>query len=123
VPFAVDDGTGRAIVNPGQARVALVVDHSTSSGSFDDATGVEEGFLARHGMKSTGWFFNRTLRYREGAIEVGERVSVLGRGVREPDPDAVARVSGYRDLPPTRLRIEGASGIPLYVSDHLDTTT
>jgi hypothetical protein len=65
--------------------------------------------------------FNQTLRYREGALEVGETVAVSGFGVREPDPDGAAREMGYRDRPPTRLRLASAPHAPLLISDYTDT--
>lgn len=122
VPFTVDDGTGRAIVDPGQAKLLVEMDSTTRSGTFDDATPVEEDFLRRHNMGSQGWFFNKTLRYLEGVIEPGERVAVLGRAVREPDPDAAGAVTGYRDALPTRVRVGGSKDHPIIVSDHADTT-
>jgi hypothetical protein len=121
VPFVLDDGTGRAIVDPSGARVAVDLDMTTRSGTFDDATPVEEEFLTRHGLRSTGWVFNKSLRYREGVIEVGETIAVMGQGVREPDPDAVGKVGGYRSGPPTRLRLGGSARHPILLSDAPDT--
>ena len=51
------------------------------------------------------------------AIEVGTSVAVVGRAVREPDPDAVHRVTGYRAGPPTRLRFTGSPARPVLVTD------
>lgn len=121
VPFVLDDDTGRAIIDPGGARVDVDIDMTTRSGAFDDATPVEEAFLERHGLRSTGWVFNKSLRYREGVIEVGETIAVMGQGVREPDPDAVGRVGGYRQGPPTRLRLGGSARHPILLSDAPDT--
>lgn len=121
VPFVLDDGTGRAIVDPRGARVAVDLDMTTRSGTFDDATPVEEEFLTRHGLRSTGWVFNKSLRYREGVIEIGETIAVMGQGVREPDPDAVGKVGGYRSGPPTRLRLGGSARHPILLSDAPDT--
>lgn len=121
VPFVLDDGTGRAIIDPSGARVAVDLDMTTRSGTFDDATPVEEEFLTRHGLRSTGWVFNKSLRYREGVIEVGETIAVMGQGVREPDPDAVGKVGGYRSGPPTRLRLGGSARHPILLSDAPDT--
>jgi hypothetical protein len=121
VPFVLDDGTGRAIVDPGGARVDVDLDMTTRSGTFDDATPIEEQFLTRHNLRSAGWVFNRSLRYREGVIEVGETIAVMGQGVREPDPDAVGKVGGYRSGPPTRLRLGGSSRHPILLSDAPDT--
>lgn len=121
VPFVLDDGSGRAIVDPSGARVAVDIDMTTRSGTFDDATPVEEQFLTRHGLRSAGWVFNKSLRYREGVIEIGETIAVMGQGVREPDPDAVGKVGGYRSGPPTRLRLGGWSRHPILLSDAPDT--
>ncbi|MBZ0237593.1 MAG: E3 ubiquitin ligase family protein [Deltaproteobacteria bacterium] len=121
VPFVLDDGTGRAIVDPRGARVAVDIDMTTRSGTFDDATPVEEQFLTRHGLRSTGWVFNKSFRYREGVIEIGETIAVMGQGVREPDPDAVGKVGGYRSGPPTRLRLGGSARHPILLSDAPDT--
>ena len=121
VPFVLDDGTGRAIVDPGGARIDVDIDMTTRSGTFDDATPIEEQFLTRHGLRATGWVFNKSLRYREGVIEVGETIAVMGQGVREPDPDAVGKVGGYRSGPPTRLRLGGSSRHPILLSDAPDT--
>ena len=44
---------------------------------------------------------NRNLRYREGALEPGERIVVCGHARREPDPDGAAEGASYRDHPGT----------------------
>jgi len=120
-PFGLDDSSDcRVIVDPRGARVSLVVDAHTKSGTFDDATPVEEELLRRHGHESRGWIFNKTLRYREGVLEGGELVAVLGRGIREPDPDAVGMSRGYRDLPATRLRVSGSRDLPILISDEYE---
>jgi hypothetical protein len=121
VPFLLQDPTGRAIVDPTGAEIALDFDNRSTSGTFDDATQIEEDFLERHGKKSQGWVFNKGLRYREAVIHVGERVAVLGEGVREPDPDAPP-ADGYRGAAPTRLRLTSTPRFPLVISDSPDTT-
>lgn len=79
VDFALDDGTGRVRIRMSVPRVAVVRDLNTRSGTFDDANAVEDGFLRRHGLKSVNAFgLNISLRYREGALEPGEQVTVLG---------------------------------------------
>jgi hypothetical protein len=117
VPFAVVDDTGRAIVDASGAKLALHHDVTTRSGTLDDADAREQALLARHGISSTGWVFNKTIRYLEAVLEPGETVVVAGQGVREPDPDAVAQVAGYREGLPTRLRLTSSATFPLYVSD------
>lgn len=121
VPFVLVDGTGRAIVDPNGAQVALDFDGNSKSGTFNSADPVQEAFLARHGQKSQGWVFNKTLRYREAMIEVGETIAVLGSGVREPDPYAPPEAA-YRGAPPTRLRLTSSARFPLVISDDPSTT-
>jgi hypothetical protein len=121
VPFLLDDGSGRAIVDPVNAEVVLTFDSDSSSGTFDDATRTEEAFLAKHGRSSTGWVFNKKLRYTEAIIEPGETIAVLGSGVREPDPQAMPG-EGYRSAPPTRLRLTSSRQHPLRISDDPSTT-
>jgi hypothetical protein len=116
IPFVVSDGTGRAIIDPAHARIALEDDAHSRSGVFDAATAREEAFLARHGVESRGWLLAKTLRYQEAVIEVDEQVAVAGLAVREPDPDAGAG-EGYRGAPPTRIRMNGTPAFPLLVSD------
>jgi hypothetical protein len=82
VEFVVDDGSGRALVDPRTADVVLDVDGSSSSGTFHDANPAEEALLARHGVSSTGWVFNKSLRYRESIIGVGEQVAALACSAR-----------------------------------------
>ena len=121
VPFMIEDGTGRAIVDPNGAQVALDFDGNSKSGTFNDADHVQEAFLARHGAKSQGWVFNKSLRYREAMIEIGETIAVLGSGVREPDPNAPPEAA-YRGAPPTRLRLTSSPKFPLVISDDPSTT-
>ncbi|MBV8756188.1 MAG: hypothetical protein JO257_02865 [Deltaproteobacteria bacterium] len=121
VPFVLDDGTGRAIVDPRSARVALDVDGKGDSGTFDEPNERETAFLQRHGTTGQGWIFNKRLRYREAIIELGERVAILGEGVREPDPDAPP-ADAYRGDQPTRVRMTSSARFPLLISDSPDTT-
>jgi hypothetical protein len=121
VPFALTDGTGRAIVDPTSAEIALDFDSKSTSGTFDDANEIERAFLERHHQSSQGWVFNKRLRYREAVIHVGERIAVLGEGVREADPDA-APSGDYRGAPPTRLRLTSTARFPLVISDSPDAT-
>jgi E3 ubiquitin ligase len=121
VPFLLDDGTGRAIVDPRAAKVALDVDVRSNSGTFNNPSLRENAFLQKHGQSSEGWIFNKRLRYREAVIEVGETVAILGEGVREPDPDA-APAEAYRGEQPTRVRMTSSPRYPLIISDSPETT-
>lgn len=120
VPFQLVDRTGRALVDPRGAEVALTFDGTSRSGTFRDADPAQEAFLQRHGKTSKGWVFNKGLRYKEAMIEVNEIVAVLGQGIREPDPE-MAPVLDYRSGPPTRLRLTSSPRFPLVISDDHST--
>lgn len=121
VPFVLQDASGRAIVDATAARLAINFDDRSTSGTFDDPTETERAFLARHGERGQGWYFNRPLRYREAVIEESETVAVLGAGTREPDPDAPP-TAAYRGDVPTRLRLTSSRKYPLVISDDLSLT-
>lgn len=121
VPFQIVDASGRAIVDPRGADMALTFDGQSKSGTFNDADPVQEAFLLRHGKSSKGWVFNKGLRYQEAMIEVNETVAVLGQGIREPDT-AMAPSGDYRSGPPTLLRLTSSPKFPLVISDDVSTT-
>lgn len=87
VDFLVKDETGEALVKTTRVEAVLEKDRSKSSGFLRDATPELEAFLKKHGRSSEGLVFNRTLRYREGVVEAGERVAVAGL-VRRKTPEA-----------------------------------
>jgi len=122
VPFIVDDDSGRAIVDPTNARISLETDTRTRSGTFDDPTPAEQAYLASHGVSGQGWVFNNTMRYIEAVVEEHEVIAVLGAGVREPDPDARPSGGEYRSEMPTRLRLTSSAQHPLVISDAEGTT-
>ncbi len=114
--FFLDDDSGSAFVRPDGADTVLVKDAHFRSGTLNDATPGLEAFLNRNGTKSTGWLFNRSLRYKEGVLEAGELVAVCGRGVREADPDPRSAQGGYRESA-TRVVLSQSLHAPLYISD------
>lgn len=115
-PFLLDDGTGRALIDPSVAPVTWLVGAIvTQSGLADDATPAERALLARYRQAAEAGGFNRSLTYVERAITVGELVSVRGHGVREADP-APAAASLTRGAPPTRLRLVTTPATPLAIS-------
>lgn len=120
--FVVEDPSGRALVKGGTVETAIVLDQHLKSGTFDDATPELEAYLARHGHKSTDFLgFNKAIRYREGVLEPGETVAVLGRARWEddPEPGAVQPSSGgYRESArKKRLVLEPGELGPVRVSD------
>jgi len=113
------DETGEVLVRMSGAQVAVTNDAHYRSGTFNDATPLLESFLAKHGYQSTGWFFNKSLRYEEGLLEEGEEVAICGMGRWENNPDPVTPLTTGRSHyeRPKRLVISNADQAPLYVSD------
>jgi hypothetical protein len=118
--FVIEDGTGRALVEARTPTIALHQDDSYRSGTFNDATPELEAFLERYDLSSTGTLgFNKQLRYCEGVIEAGERVSAFGRARLEPDPDGGG--AGYRKAA-MRVVIEDPEEGVMLLSDDESTT-
>ena len=120
IPFMLTDANGKAVIDATAAYPALIFDRDVESVLLDPAKPAENEFLARHGRSAKAWIFDRALRYREGIIEVGETIAILGIGFREPDPDGTPS-EGYRSAPPTRIRFTSSPKYPLVISD--DPTT
>ena len=114
-PFAIDDGTGRALVRfEGDAHLTLGV-VATEAGGADAVEADERAILDRHQQPALRHGRTPELRFRERAIAVGELISVTGRGVREADPSPRAAHLG-RGAPPTRLVLHPTAGQPLVLS-------
>lgn len=65
--------------NPKNYLSYLVVDKKTNSGSFNNPTPEFQNLLQTYGIDSKSFFgFNKKLRYKEGVIEIGERITVAG---------------------------------------------
>ncbi len=70
----------------------LVEDKKTSSGTFNDPTPEFESLLKQYNIEPLNFLgFNKSLRYREGVIEIGEKITVAGiakwKTLSEPIPD------------------------------------
>jgi hypothetical protein len=120
--FAIEDSSGQAIVDTSSFAAAVVLDQHASSGTFNDATPELEALLARHGEKSTDFLgMNKGLRYREGVLEPGEAVAVVGRARWEDDPDVGGAVpsgrEGYRGSARTQRLVLEAHSHPVRASD------
>lgn len=139
--FVIEDGGHRAIVDPKQARVTINFDHVRNADHLPQpvrqpetprAAGTstlmtererQAQFLAEHHLINRDWSGMIELRYREAVIEVGEKVAVLGSGIREPDLEARSDGDAYRAMGGTRLRLTGSRRYPLVISDDPSTLT
>ena len=108
VPFAIEDSSGRALVDPAHADIVLELDAAQEVG---ETSARATAFCARHGIVIA----RKHLRYREGVIAIGESVAVLGEGVREPDRKAAP--ASYRGDQPTVMRLSSSAKRPLAIAN------
>jgi hypothetical protein len=94
--FFVDTNGDFVIVKPQELPrnyiCHLVKDKEASSGTFDDPTPKFVNLLNRYNINPENYFgFNKRLRYKEGIIAVGERITVAGiakwKSLNEPLPE------------------------------------
>lgn len=79
--LVLQNGGYYALIKRANLESYIVQDKEYRSGTFNDATPHLERYLKEHGHKSEDFFgFNKTLRYKEGVLEEGERVTVAGLG-------------------------------------------
>jgi hypothetical protein len=118
LPFIIQDGTGRAVIEPAEARLDIAFDFVDYV--WNNPRQREHAFLLRVQPTIVGVLFTNQVRFREAIIGVDELVSVLGAGVREADPLAPPTES-YRGEPKTRLRFSSAPDAELLVSAAKET--
>ncbi len=106
LPFVVRDATGYAIVDPDGATTLLRVQPRAKQADRSILDLVDPTSSQRIGLKHT-----------ESLIRPGDRLIVIGRAVREPDPDPTKASGSYRDGPATRLRFTHSPQFPLHLLD------
>ena len=91
--FFLEKNGDFAIVRPNQNPKNyvshLVMDKKVNSGSFNDPSPKFKELLNHYNIESEGFFgFNKSLRYSEGIIEIGEQITVAGiakwKSLKEP---------------------------------------
>ncbi|QVY64471.1 GIDE domain-containing protein [Polaribacter sp. Q13] len=75
--------------NPKNYTCHLVVDKKVNSGTFNAPTSEFNALLKQYDIKSENFFgFNKSLRYSEAIIEIGEQITVAGiakwKSLKEP---------------------------------------
>jgi hypothetical protein len=128
VSFAIDDGTGRAMVTfrdagpsppliegPRDVCCAIPRERARRNGVFGRADPRIAVLMERAGIPTPGVIFPHRLQVREGVIVPGDRISVVGRGRLEIDVAGERR--GYRE--PGRSYLIGPdTERPLFIVKH-----
>lgn len=117
--FVIRDGRYRAFIRSSQSNIKsyLVQDVNYASGYKNNATPELEMYLQAHGKKSEGWLhMNKRIRYKEGVLEEGETMAVVGRGqwmsaTELQLPDGFGKV----------LVLSSTPDEPIYLSDDPET--
>ena len=84
LPFIVQDDSGQVNVDDQGAVFELKLDKNNSSGMFKSPPPkLVELLKTRYGKKVKGLIFNKSLTFRETAIELNDEVYVFGTAIRE----------------------------------------
>jgi len=78
--FVIRDGNNCAYISLKNIKSHIILDKKYTSGGKKGIHPALEAYLNEHNHKKEGVFSDRTLRYREGILEPGEQVAVLGKG-------------------------------------------
>jgi len=85
---------------------------------LDDATDNLERYLNKKGEKSEGFLgLNKTLRYKEGVLERGEKIAVFGKGIWK-DGAFLNLPEKYKKI----LEVTASEESAVYLSDDPNTT-
>ncbi len=117
--FVVRDERHCTLVSSSNVKSYLVEDKEYSSGFLNDPTYELQRYLEVHGKKSDTLFgLNRTIRYKEGVLEEGELIAVMGRGEWKNSEQVKLPESFGRVLVITSTEVE-----PVYLSDDPETVS
>lgn len=115
--FGIRDWQYCAQIDSKNIMSHIAQDRNYSSGFFNNASENLNCYLEKHGKKSINFFgFNKTLRYKEGVLEEGEMISVMGKGTWKN-----ADQGQWSDKYGKVLIINSYGEIPVYLSDDPET--
>lgn len=116
--FVIRDDSNYALINSCKIKSYIVQDRNYKSGFLNDASLKLEKYLNSKGHESENMLgLNKTLRYKEGILEKGERIAVYGKGVWQS-----ATALGLHEKYGRVLTISSNDDEKVYLSDDPDTT-
>jgi hypothetical protein len=116
--FIIRGENACAYINGGRQKKHIVMDRKFSSGFMDDPELHLADYLKAHGHSSENFMgMNKTIRYKEGVLELGEKIAVLGKGEWKTPEEL--------DLPSTLGKVLSISDYEnefVYFTDEEETT-
>ncbi len=111
--FGMRDGNYCAQIESKDVKTYIIQDRKYSSGFMNDASEVLVRYLKKYGKESENILgFNKTLRYKEGILEEGELITVLGKGTWK-----TANQDQFADTYGKVLVISSSKETNVYMSD------
>ena len=99
VPFFIDDGTGRVLVDSRGAKVEILRDNEFRSGFMKDPPAGVKRFLGRSGMDFESFLgMNKAMRYRESFVAPGDMLYVMGTAGDNPFVEEGTAEGGAEDI-------------------------
>jgi hypothetical protein len=106
-----------AVIHTNLIKSYLVDDRKYTSGLLKNTTPQLEAFLKNHNLSSESFLgMNKSMRYREGILEEGEAIAVMGKGFWKSKEEFTFPIPN-----PKVLVIEPDSENPVYLSDDPET--
>jgi hypothetical protein len=113
----IKDGNNYAVIETRLVKSHLVSDRNYSSGLFNAATEELKKYLAKHGHADENFFgLDKQLRYKEGILEEGEMLAVVGKGKWVTKNQIKLKIPADKVL-----LISADNEEPVYLSDDPDT--
>lgn len=103
VPFVLEDDSGRAIIDPTGANLALFSHELSESSAFDPPSKEQKALLKRLRVRYTTIYGYRPMVFSESVIRIGDQIMVIGQGTREPDRERAGSMTDYRADPTATL--------------------
>lgn len=119
VDFFIEKKGALAYIKSNPSELLLHQDANYHSEKLDDASSQRfDGYLNQFDLKSTGVLgFKKELEYREGILEEGEAVAVLGEGCWHNTGEMKALPSGISELHDKIFVFSSSESSPLSISD------
>tara|TARA_Y100000766_G_C18651266_1_gene480574 strand:+ start:56 stop:697 length:642 start_codon:yes stop_codon:yes gene_type:complete len=77
--FYLSQDNKKILIIPNKANIDLKKENIGNSGLFKDTDSNMANFLKRHQTKSTSFGFNKSLNFKEGILEEGDKLTVVGK--------------------------------------------